>query len=192
MDITAAGMLILPTLVYFLLAAKVSPFYVDRYVMPVFPMVALLIIFLWGQAIDCPKAKYILPMLALCLVLIQAVERQGTHTYLYTGYKEQVALAEEYSEYPLVCCYEGDCFYENIIEMGIYQQTMLVKPYELEFMDKERTDVTRSGYVLLIKDAGAQYGQERVESVMKVFGGSSAEFLTSGDSRGDAFYLIIP
>ena len=37
------AILIIPVIAYFLLAAKLSPFLVDRYVMPIFPMVILLI-----------------------------------------------------------------------------------------------------------------------------------------------------
>ena len=115
---------------------------------------------------------------------------QGQHTYLYTGYEEQLQVAEEYKDYPLVCLYQGYGFYENVMEMERYAQTMLVKPEELDSMDESRTVVTADGYVLIIKDVSDDAGKEQLEQVMEVFGGTEAELIYEGGAFGDVVYFI--
>lgn len=181
------AMCAVPTLIYFLLAAKMSPYFVDRYIMAIFPITALVIVWLWDaagiSAITSVAA-------AMFLVVVQNVNMQGQHTYLYTGYEEQLQIAEKYREYPLVCLYPGYSFYENVMEMEQYTQTILVKAEELSAMDEERVEVTADGYVALIKYPGDEAGKEQLAQVMEVFGGNEAELLHEGGAFGDAIYLV--
>lgn len=193
-----------PTLVYFLLAAKMSPYFVDRYIMAIFPITALLIVWLWDRFADLwakddaedAKTKKIgipgivCPVSAFLLVVIQNVNMQGQHEYLYIGYEEQLQVAEEYGEYPMVCLYPGYSFYENVMEMEQYSQTILVKEEELELMDETRTEVTKDGYVVLIKYPGDEAGKEQLTKVMEAFGGTEAALLYEGGAFGDAIYFI--
>ena len=180
------AMVAIPTGVYFLLAAKMSPYFVDRYMMAVFPMTALLLIWLWDR----------LPVsvlgIVLALVIFQNVQMEGKHEYLYAGYEEQLAVAEAYAEYPCVCLYPGLSFYENIMEMERFQQTILLKSEELGLMDESRTEVTAEGYVALIKYPGEEAGKEQLTQIMQVFGGSQAELLYEGGAYGDVLYLVTP
>lgn len=189
-------MLAVPTIVYFMLAAKMSPYFVDRYIMAIFPMVALFILWLWEKALEA--AGWRCSQAAVCMglaVLVSAVQfamMQGGHPYLYKGYEEQITVAESYAEYPLVCLYSGYGFYENIVEMERYEQTMLVKSEELAQMDAERTAVTSKGYVILIKYPGIDAGKDKLTEVMEVFGGSEAGLLYEGGAFGDVIYLVTP
>ena len=185
----------IPLIVYFLLAAKMSPYFVDRYIMAIFPITALLLVWLWDCAMDiCDlKSQYASVTCISAAILVSIISNmnmQGQHTYLYTGYEEQIALAEEYREYPMVCLYLGSGLYENVIEMEQYAQTILLKPEELASMDAIRTEVTKDGYVALIKYPGAESGQEQLKQVMNVFGGTQAELLYEGGAFGDAIYLV--
>ena len=184
-----------PTLVYFLLASKMSPYFVDRYIMAIFPITALVLIWLWDRTLDVWFKNTKLPQMifmavAVLLVMFQHVKMQGQHNYLYTGYEEQLQVAGEYKEYPLVCLYQGYGFYENVVEMEQYSQTMLVKPQELDGMDEGRRAVTDDGYVLLIKDASDESAKEQLTQVMEVFGGTEAELLYEGGAFGDVIYFI--
>lgn len=184
-----------PTMVYFLLASKMSPYFVDRYIMAIFPITALVVIWLWDWSIDIwfkntKLAQSICLALAVLLVIFQHMKMQGQHTYLYTGYEEQVQVAAEYKEYPMVCLYQGYGFYENVVEMEQYSQTMLVKPEELAGMDESRRSVTKDGYVVLIKDADDQAAKDRLTQVMSVFGGTEAKLLYQGGAFGDVIYFI--
>lgn len=185
-----------PAAIYFLLAAKMSPYFVDRYIMAVFPVTALLIVLLWdelGNRFESTKAVtgLTIGMLALCMVF-QWVRLGEGHGYLYKGYDEQLEVAEAYAEYPLVCLYTGYGFYENVMEMERYEQTMLVKPEELVSMDTDRIRVTEQGYVTLIKYPGDQAGKAQLEQAMAVFGGTDAQLIYEGGAFGDALYLVTP
>ena len=215
-----------PTLAYFLLAAKMSPYFVDRYIMAIFPVTALLIVWLWDRALarryqgkeQCSeiqqqsadarlaeetaaakKRKRAIDWqdlavvgMALLLVVCQNIHMNGQHPYLYTGYSVQLAVADEYAEYPCVCLYPGFSFYENIMEMERYAQTMLVKSEELASMDEERVAVTEEGYITLIKYPGEEAGKAQLAQVMEMFGGSKATLLYQGGAHGDVIYLVMP
>lgn len=185
----------IPLLVYFLLAAKMSPYFVDRYIMAIFPITALVLVWLWDCATDiCGlKSKYVAAVCigaALFVTMVSNISMKGQHTYLYRGYDEQVEVAKEYREYPMVCLYLGSGLYENVIEMEQYTQTILLKPEELASMDESRTEVTKDGYVALIKYPGEESGKVQLEQIMDVFGGTKAELLYEGGAFGDAIYFV--
>ena len=184
-----------PTLVYFLLAAKMSPYFVDRYIMAIFPITAFIIVWLWDGAESVwfhqkNFPKILLISLGILLAVFQSVNMKGHHSYLYTGYEKQLEVSRAYKAYPLVCLYQGYGFYENVMEMEQYEQTMLVKPEELKNMDESRRKATEDGYVLLIKYPGDEAGKEQLEQVMEVFGGADAELIYEGSVHGDVIYFI--
>lgn len=184
-----------PTLVYFLLAAKMSPYFVDRYIMAIFPMTALVVVLLWDEAACHISEKAFTAAgitVAAALCVLQVVQTDGKHTYLYQGYAEQVKVAEAYAAYPLVCLYDGYGFYENVVEMERYEQTMLVKASELSGMEQSRVAVAGEGYVALIKYPGEENGKAQLELVMDTFGGSKADLIYAGGAFGDAIYLVTP
>ncbi len=197
---------IIPTVVYFLLAAKMSPFYVDRYIMAVFPMASLLLVLVWdkimygkffgGDQIRENKRNKTVGLItvaaAAIICLTGLVQTKGTHTYLYTGYDEQVAVAETYSDYPMICLYPGLSFYENVMEMEQYQKTLLLKEEELASMTEEHIKEVENGYVLLIKFPQDDFGKVQLERVMDIFGGMDATVLYAGEPFGDVIYLVTP
>lgn len=184
----------IPAVVYFLLAAKMSPYFVDRYIMAVFPIMLLVIVWLWDQtaSLFCSQVydKAGVVLVAVVIVLLQAVQMKGQHTYLYTGYAQQLQVAEAYASYPLVCLYDGYGFYENVMEMERYEETMLVKRSELQAMDDERIAEVKDGYVVLIKYADDSHSQ--LKEVMDVFGGSDAQLLYENGAFSDVIYLVTP
>ena len=184
---------LIPTVVYFLLASKMSPFYVDRYIMAIFPMAAILIIGLWNALLgDNQKWRMATIYGAIFVSVLSIYGMKGEHTYLYKGYEEQVWVAETYSEYPLVCYYPGLSFYENVMEMERYEKTLLLKEEELSLMTKEHIKEVEAGYVLLIKFPQDNFGKVQLERVMEVFGGQSATLIYEGKPFGDAIYLVTP
>lgn len=193
---TISALCVLPTLVYFLLAAKMSPYFVDRYIMAIFPMTALTILLVWDKLGTYFKKEQLAAALSgvavLFVIVVQGVSLQGVHTYQYRGYGEQLQVAKEYAQYPLVCLYDGYGFYENVMEMEQYEQSILVKRAELDAMDTSRTEVTENGYVVLIKYPGEEAGKEQLHDVMQVFGEGSAELIYEGGAFNDVIYLITP
>ncbi len=129
-------MLILPVAAYFFLAARMSPYLVDRYIMAVFPFVMLIgLLVLCGAALELGRKfriEKVLPILCGALLVFQMVRlMQYDGTYLYQGYAKQEQLAKEYAEYPCICVYDGVGYYENLLEFTQYEKTLLLTGEEL-------------------------------------------------------------
>ncbi|MDR0949023.1 MAG: hypothetical protein LBM69_05880, partial [Lachnospiraceae bacterium] len=127
-------MLLLPPAAYFILAARVSPYLVDRYIMPVFPFVfGAIAIFLITLFSLIPKRMQVLRIVLCgcvsCFALWNLTLYDGS--YLYSGYQKQVDVAKKHPTYACICIYEGYSFYENLEEFTNYEKTLLVTPAEL-------------------------------------------------------------
>lgn len=189
------AMSVIPVVGYFLLASRMSPYLVDRYIMPLFPFAALLLALLlcivgkklaetagWKETIvgNC------LLLLVLVIQLLRLTAYDGE--YLYTGYGEQEALAEQYAYLPCICVYAGVGYYENLPEFMHYTQTLLVTAEELE----NRTDtesVKAPEQVIVLVKPGVE--KEGTVSVFRdEYGYTTEEILLSGGAHGDTIYLF--
>ena len=150
-------LLVAPAVGYFLLAAKMSPYLVDRYIMPLFPLAALLgmvgVMCLAYCAEGVRTRKWLMSLLCVAVAVLQLSGLSHYDgSYLYTGYKEQLAFAQEYAEYPCICVYDGVGYYENLLEFAQYEETLLVKEAELA----ERKDIAsvreHDSLVVLVKE----------------------------------------
>lgn len=125
-------MLVFPPVGYFLLAARMSPYMVDRYIMPVFPFAAMaltgLLIYLWRRLGPAGEGGVLWALLVVSCVSVFTYDGE----YLYKGYGIQLQMAEEFASLPCICVYEGYGFYDNLLEFQTYDRTLLVKPSELE------------------------------------------------------------
>lgn len=154
-------MLLLPPAGYFLLAARMSPYLVDRYIMPLFPFASLVLmigIFALLKGIykryGERRTKDLRVVVCGSLLLFQVwnlVCYDGS--YLYKGYSEQEAVAADYREYPCICVYDGVGYYENLLEFTYYDKSLLLTLEELE----SRTDqesIRESGNVAVLVKSG--------------------------------------
>lgn len=187
-------MLVLPTVGYFLLAARMSPYLVDRYIMAVFPFAILTgTLLLMGAACYVERKSgeiNIIPVVfgvLLALQLFRLVQYDGT--YLYRGYAEQKQLAEEYGEYPCICVYDGVGYYENLLEFTQYEKTLLVTADELAGRVETQSIMELDSVMVLMK---------QTVDVMKVceiltekYGFVMAEDLLSDSVYGDALCLFV-
>lgn len=167
-------LLMFPGAAYFLLVAKVSPFYADRYIMPVFAAAALLTAFglewAWSRLRGCLRdQKRILQINMLELILVLGLGMfslwvySGENTYLYKGYGNQTEVARQYADYPCLCLYDGATFYENLPEFIIYRETLLLNSSELD--TRTQSDLLTEGQdVVLILKRGID--EEWARSVM--------------------------
>ncbi len=152
-------MLVFPTVGYFLLAARMSPYLVDRYMMPVFPFVALtgaLFLSTLPHAFEkkCGKAFGKRLAAAVCLtagVMQAAGLTRYDGSYLYQGYALQEAVARENAGYPCICVYEGVGYYENLKEFTYYDKSLLLTTEELENRTDRESIQTLEKVALLIK-----------------------------------------
>lgn len=152
-------MLVFPAVGYFLLAARMSPYLVDRYVMPVFPFVALaggLLLSALVQTLgrDCGEAFGKRLAVAVCLaasVMQAAGLTRYDGSYLYRGYALQEAVARENADYPCICVYEGVGYYENLKEFVSYEKSLLMTSEELENRRDRESIQALEKVALLIK-----------------------------------------
>ena len=193
LELTA--MSVIPVVGYFLLTSRMSPYLVDRYIMPLFPFAALLLALLlcivgkklaetagWRETIvgNC------LLLLVLVIQMFRLVAYDGE--YLYAGYGEQEALAEEYAYLPCICVYTGVGYYENLPEFMHYTQTLLVKEEELE----NRTDtesVKALEQVIVLVKPGVEK-EETMAVLREEYGYTTEEILLSEGVHGDTVYLL--
>jgi len=153
-------MLFFPPAGYFLLAARMSPYLVDRYIMPLFPFAALgLMLAVFGLLGDIYRT-YIKETkgltAAVCAILIffqvwNLVCYDGS--YLYRGYSGQKASAAEYAGYPCICVYEGVGYYENLQEFTYYDKSLLLTLEELDGRT-DRESIEELGQVAVLVKAG--------------------------------------
>jgi len=189
-------MLIIPVVGYYLLASRMSPYLVDRYVMPMFPMIALLFALLLcclGKRLAKAsgwKGRLVGIGLMALIIVVQGLRLASYDgEYLYRGYGQQEQLAEEYASLPCICVYAGVGYYENLPEFMYYDRTLLVTAEELA----ERKDVDSlrmlDRVVVLIKP-GVE--EETVSSVLRErYGMEPEETLFSEGVHGDNIYLYV-
>lgn len=179
-----AVMLLLPAAGYFLLAAKLSPYLVDRYVMAVFPFMALLLTMAF--------VRLKMPGVCMAVVATGFFVRLFFYDgeYLYKGYAFQEKTAESYAEYPCICIYEGSGYYENLIEFTKYKKTLLVTPAELSQRSADEVLEAGEPVVALIK-GGLEEAQIK-EILEEKYGYHMESVLVSESVYGDRIYLFTP
>ncbi len=160
-------MLVFPPLGYFLLAAKMSPYLVDRYIMPVFPFAAMAVagLLIYLPRRHGPAARSLPLYLVLLLSAVNIFTYDGE--YLYKGYDTQLSMAKEYADLPCICIYEGYSFYDNLLEFQNYERTLLVKPSELA----GRQDLSElPEAIILFKQNIGREGHEEALQILSGYG----------------------
>jgi len=179
-----------PVIGYFLLAAKMSPMYVDRYVMAAFPFVVA--VMAMGLCFAVQKLSLIREKAGKFLLLVLVFLFCGGHvltydgTYLYRGYEEQLKVAQSYGQLPCICLYEGSGYYDNLLEFSQYEKTLLVTPEEL-LERKDASDVMQmEEMVLLVKNI---VSWESVQEILDKYGLEVTQVLIEDGACGDNVYL---
>jgi hypothetical protein len=190
------SLLIVPVIGYFLLASRMSPYLVDRYVMPLFPLAALLLALLLcylGKKLSevCGWTERATGIcLIVWIVAVQGLRLAGYDgEYLYRGYGQQEQLAEEYALLPCICVYAGVGYYENLPEFMHYDSTLLVTAEELADR-KDVASVQSLNRVAVLIKPGVE--ESSVISVMQEkYGLEPEEALLSEGVHGDKIYLFV-
>ncbi|MCM1118700.1 MAG: hypothetical protein NC543_04990 [bacterium] len=187
-------LLALPPAGYFLLAARMSPYMVDRYIMPVFPFaamaVAALLLYLWNRSGRRGAGCVMAVLLALaCFSGITYARYDGE--YLYSGYDSdvsgQLGIGEQYADLPCICIYEGYSFYDNLLEFQMYERTLLVKPSELA----GRQDIAELSEAIILRKGNVDSEAWReVQELLADYGLERKFWLVRGSVYGDevAYY----
>lgn len=182
-----ALMLLVPPVGYFLLAAKVSPMYVDRYVMAVFPfLLMMLAAVLVGVTGTCKKlGTPICVAVSLLFGCIAIASYDGE--YLYDGYEEQLTLAKEYQNLPCICLYEGDGFYDNLQEFMLYEETLLIHPTLLKER-KNTSDIEALEQVVVLMKSTVK--ESECIEILEDYGLQVQKVLLQEGTYNDKIYLF--
>lgn len=170
-------LLIFPPAGYFLLAARMSPYMVDRYIMPVFPYASMAVAGLLTY-LFCHRGRRA-RVFSLCAAVLLAMVNIFTYDgeYLYRGYSAQLHMSREYAALPCICIYEGYGFYDNLLEFENYERTLLVKPSELA----GRGDLSElSEAVVLVKQSVSPEAWSQVQEILADYGLEPDGFLIRG------------
>lgn len=145
----------LPTAGYFLLAARMSPYLVDRYIMPLFPFVILFAVTALMTAAARRKGtkRFVLGVALLGAAACQILDPlRYQDNYLYENYPVQEAVAEQYADLPCICVGEGTGYYENLLEFTRYESTLILTPGELENRQEKASIAALEQVALLLKE----------------------------------------
>lgn len=170
-------MLVLPPFGYFFLAARMSPYLVDRYIMPLFPFVIL-----WGvlalaalfgiceKRMSAERGQWLGRAVFFGALLLQFVGVfQYDDSYLYLGYAQQISAARHFKDYPCICVYDGVGYYENLQEFTYYPKTLLLTIDQLEGRQDTESIRELDAVSVLIKDSEA-YDVRQVLEIMEKYG----------------------
>lgn len=178
--------LVLPVAGYFLLAARMSPYLVDRYIMPLFPFGILIMVL---AIVGLSNKKAAIGLMAVTLLLQICIPTRYQNPYFYRDYSKQLAVSEQYASVPCICIGEGVGYYENLLEFTNYEETLILTPQEFE----EREDVAsiecRERVVVLLKRG---LDRDRITEIFaKKYGFQRSMVLQErGGAYGDEILLL--
>lgn len=172
--ISVLWILIVPPVGYFLLAARMSPYLVDRYIMPIFPFVILggvlgmaVLFGMCEKRLRASRGKWLGAAVFFWVLLLQfAGVFHYDGSYLYQGYEQQRTAAEYFQDYPCICIYDGVGYYENLQEFTYYPKTLLLTFEQLEFRKDTESIRELDAVSVLIKDSES-YDVRQVMEIME-------------------------
>lgn len=194
-------LLVLPVTVYFLLAARMSPYLVDRYVMAVFPFVILwggLLLFVLVQELEkgvrAPWCRRFTGWFGLAAVFLQVCGIwQYDGSYLYQGYARQQQAARP--DYACICIYDGVGYYENLPEFTVYGKTLLLTMDQLEHREEKDSIRKLDKVAVLVKPGNGYDSLQVLELLEREYGfvvehAKGSEAGIYGEAHGDWIYFL--
>ena len=144
------SLLVIPSVLYFFIAVKMTSFQELRYVMPMIPFIVLLIILI----LDSLKLREIaIAVISCLLVLVGFVVSKPL--FLYSGYQQCLDMAEENRDKSFVYVYDNFfCHMQSVPEMMIYEKSLIINVNEDELkyiIDNEELN-NEDAYILCIKN----------------------------------------
>ena len=188
--------LLIPVVIYFFLAARMSPYMVDRYIMPLFPLVILVLCVGAGRCLAgwfmAKEPKQLRKVLILSFGLLACSQLlmpgHGDNAYLYPEYETQLDVAEEYRDLPCICISQGYEYYQDLPEFMQYDKTLLLTLEQLKSR-QETTSITQSDKtVVLVK--GNRHLQEVVVAMERFDFYPEKTIFSSNLNGGDVVLLF--
>lgn len=158
-NIWNAAMLILPTLGYITIVAKVAPYNTDRYIMAVFAMIILMILLVLNWIFEnCLEWKAVVKngaFACVCVLLLTSIWKDFRWPYLYLSAEEHINKIAEYSDVDGLCVLDvGWKISGNFNEM-IQLDTLTFFQTEISALDVMDELKNKEEYILYVVDCNA-------------------------------------
>lgn len=204
---------LIPALSFFLLSAEAVPFWELRYMMPVFPFIAILLavglvkIFhgaerirkerigkegirkerIKKEEIGKERRGYLILVPAALLVVVSIFTYDNT--LLYKGYNNQLEIARQYRNLPCVCVYEWEGYYCNVPEFMEYDRTLITGLWE--FRDKHDISGMEEDQIILLRKTVVN--EEETLAILEGYGWKVEKILMEEEESvyGDTLYLCV-
>lgn len=178
---------LIPVAVFFFMTVRTAPYLVDRYVMPMFPFVFLGLSLLLDKLSVALSGRWKQVVFALVVVIAASNVFSYHDNYLYKGYREQVAFAEEYGHLPCICLYDGHGYYNNMVEFTIFERSLLMYRDQFEFRQDRTVFEGVDKAILLLKP---QVDQKKVLEIIDGYGWTIENEWMPNSASGDIYYLV--
>lgn len=150
-------LILIPIPLFLLIISKIAPFlgeeYTTRYMMLLFPSIAIIIILILDDLINNNKSIYILIIATLFLSCYGW--KTETPTYLYEGYEDVMELAQHYKEKDLIYIYDNYFTHLNSMpEFMTYQKHLIInyQIYDFNLLKQDEELKKEQEVILCIKN----------------------------------------
>lgn len=143
---------IVPSIIYFFIAVKLTSFQELRYIMPVIPFVCITFFYILDNLINIKYKDIILIVISILLILNGFIF--SSPKFLYEDYKDSLEIAESNKEKSFVYVYDNFFNHmQSIPEMMIYEKTLIinVNRNELQYVINNEDLKHEDSYILCIK-----------------------------------------
>lgn len=193
-DIGAVNTIIIPTVVYFFIAAIASPFTELRYMYPICQL--LLIIALWALGYMCKKAfgkisaYLVLAFVLICMITLP-VRFNAEPQVTYSNKKYAVEYAESHKDIPVLYAFttQNDRFLDDIYLFTIFEQSYITRDWYInsENMTNVFRDIDTSKGVIVIINV-PQNDEEILECIKDTLNLSSFKHV-EGLNSANIYYI---
>lgn len=150
-------LLILPTLLYFIIVAKIAPNveakYAIRYIMPILPEFVIIFVIGMSRIFKNKKIAYGITIGTVVIVTINGMITNEPK-YLYRGYNSYLKIANEYKDLDFVYAVDnGFTQLTSIPEFMIYNKSLIINMNydKLDFLKTDEELQSQEQFILCIK-----------------------------------------
>lgn len=172
------SILVVPTILYVMIIARITEFLELRYVMNMLPIIAILIIMAVSSIFENKTYNYLVAIAAVIILTGYGLITEKP-LYLYKGYNNYLEISEKYSEDNLV--YVGYTFFNHIQSMpefANYKKTFMIYNDQINELENDEELANKNEFILSVNK---YMGNEKVlQEVMEITQYPNYELLYEG------------
>ena len=143
---------IIPSIIYFLLVAKLTSFQELRYILPIIPFISLTLFFILDDLLNIKYKNIVIVIIAIVLSFNGIIFSKPK--FLFEEYQECLDIANSNKEKSFVYVYDNFFNHmQSLPEMMIYEKTLIINTTkdELTYVINDNDLNSESSYILCIK-----------------------------------------